>query len=150
MSNKWRKFCRLTLAERRLMALNLLMLPVIALLLKAVGFRRLQRVLVWLSPAKSASVESINEPRRVAEIVDSAARNGLFGANCLTRSLTLWWLLRRQGIASELRFGVRKVDGEFQAHAWLEHCGQVLNDAEDVAVSYSPFEDPLLRFGSKF
>lgn len=132
------------------MALNLLMLPVIALLLKAVGFRRLQRVLVWLSPAKSASVESINEPRRVAEIVDSAARNGLFGANCLTRSLTLWWLLRRQGIASELRFGVRKVDGEFQAHAWLEHCGQVLNDAEDVAVSYSPFEDPLLRFGSKF
>lgn len=149
MSNKWSKFWRLSATERRLLVLAWLVLPMIAALLKAVGFRRLQNFLLWLSPAKAVSGESINELRRAAEIVNSAARNGLFEANCLTRSLTLWWLLRRLGVASQLRFGVRKVDGEFQAHAWLEHCGQVLNDAEDVAVSYSPFEEPLLRFGSR-
>lgn len=132
--------------------LALVLLPIFALLIRAVGLGRLQRILLRLSPAKTVSAWSIGKLRRSAGIVDSAARNGFchfFPANCLTRSLTLWWLLRRQGIVSDLRIGVRKTDGEFQAHAWLEHQGQALNDAEDVGASYSPFEKTLLRFGSR-
>jgi hypothetical protein len=53
--------------------------------------------------------------------------------------LTLWWLLRRRGIDGELRIGVRKVAGQFQAHAWLEYCGAVLNDRADVSQRFASF-----------
>ena len=41
----------------------------------------------------------------------------------------LWWLLRRRGIAAELRIGARKEFERFEAHAWVEVDSAVLNDA---------------------
>ncbi len=70
-----------------------------------------------------------------------------YKGNCLSRSLALSWLLRRQGIESDLRIGVRNHEGEFQAHAWVECQSQVLNDASDVASRYRPFDE---RFGPEW
>ncbi len=39
--------------------------------------------------------------------------------SCLPESLAVWWLLGRQGIASNLRIGVRKVDQRLDGHAWV-------------------------------
>ena len=48
-------------------------------------------------------------------------------------------LLRRRGIDSDVRIGVRgDTQGEIQAHAWLEWNGEVINDAGDVASQYLP------------
>lgn len=41
-------------------------------------------------------------------------------ATRLRRSLVLWALLERAGVATELRLGFRKTDGVFEAHAWVE------------------------------
>jgi Transglutaminase-like superfamily len=49
-------------------------------------------------------------------------------------------LLRRRGIATNVRIGARgNRQGEFQAHAWLEWNGEVLNDVADVSTQYRPF-----------
>jgi hypothetical protein len=76
----------------------------------------------------------------VAQIVGSAERWSLLRPTCLTRSLTLGRLLRRQGLAANLRLGVAMPNGRFAAHAWVEHGGVVLNDTQDVARRYAPLE----------
>ncbi|NEO87481.1 MAG: lasso peptide biosynthesis B2 protein [Spirulina sp. SIO3F2] len=61
-------------------------------------------------------------------------------ANCLRQSLTLWTMLRWQGMATELRIGLRRVEGKVESHAWLEYQGQVIGDRPDVQQDYRAFE----------
>jgi hypothetical protein len=63
------------------------------------------------------------------------------GGNCLVRSLALFGVLRRAGIAAELRIGVDRTASALQAHAWVEVDGTPVNDAADVAARYAPFGD---------
>jgi hypothetical protein len=76
-------------------------------------------------------------------MVSVASRYSPAWTNCLRQSLVLWYLLRRQGIASELHLGVRREAGEFQAHAWVEFGGLTLNDGQDVRRRYAAFERPI-------
>jgi hypothetical protein len=69
-----------------------------------------------------------------------AAARGLGRPTCLVESLALWWLLRREGCAAELRIGVGKLAGRFEAHAWVECNGAVLNDADEVHRHYAGFD----------
>ncbi len=55
---------------------------------------------------------------------------------CLERSLTLWWMLRRQGIPSEIHFGGRLEDDVLEAHAWLEVDGVALTDVDEPRDSF--------------
>jgi len=75
-------------------------------------------------------------------LVQWAATYGPYGGNCLSRSLTLWWLLRRQGLESELRIGVSTTGGRFEAHAWIEFQGTVINDQPDVRERFGVFDLP--------
>lgn len=75
-------------------------------------------------------------------MIDLAARRGVFKANCLHRSLVLWWMLEMRGIRSELKFGARRLDGSFEAHAWVELDGRIINDAPDIREQFAPFERP--------
>ena len=80
--------------------------------------------------------------RESARLVDAAARNTLIGKNCLRESLWLWRQLRRQGIEAKLRIGApveRDSNSEWEAHAWVELDGQVLNDRPNVRNRYSEF-----------
>lgn len=48
-------------------------------------------------------------------------------ATCLTRALTLRWLLAQAGESATIAIGVRKDDaGAFKAHAWVVQDGQLL------------------------
>jgi hypothetical protein len=47
-------------------------------------------------------------------------------SRCLMRSLVLTVLLNRRGIATDLVIGVRTLDDEFGAHAWVELDGRPL------------------------
>src|SRR5258706_10193270 len=57
--------------------------------------------------------------------------------------MVLWWLLRRAGIAGELHIGGRKSGPRFEAHAWVELEGKVLNDSADVHIHYARFDAPI-------
>ena len=61
--------------------------------------------------------------------------------------MTLWWLLRRDGVEGELHIGARKEGTEFKAHAWVELGGEVLNDSAEVHNHYARFDAPIAAAG---
>jgi hypothetical protein len=43
-----------------------------------------------------------------------------------------------------LHIGARKSQGRFEAHAWVEWDGHVLNDSSDVHKHYARFDAPIV------
>jgi hypothetical protein len=146
MLSRWQKFRRLPWPARKLFLQALCLLPLIGLAIRLFSFRRTQ-----MAFRRALSVGKISrqnsDPRLVQQtsrMVRAAADHGPFHGNCLHQSLALWWLLRRQGIDSELRIGVRKSGARFEAHAWIEWRGRALNQRADVSRRFAAFEKPLL------
>ena len=140
MLRKWQKFQELLWAEKFLLAQALLLLPINVLGLRILGFRRWQSVLQRMITNPQANVAEVTTAQNIARVVNSASAQ-FFRNVCLPRSMTLWWMLGRRGIASELRIGVRKEDNIFTAHAWLECQGIVLNDSAEVGTNFTPFAE---------
>jgi len=121
------------------------LLPLISLSLRIRGFRATQAALQGFS-IPSKTVKRVGEQMMDAEdvrvavrMVNAAARYGL-GATCLEKSLTLWWLLRREGTTSSVRIGARKASGKFEAHAWVERDGAALNEPGAAHRHYATFD----------
>jgi transglutaminase superfamily protein len=87
-----------------------------------------------------ASPEGVQTAFRM---VRAALRYSFSQYTCLEESLTLWYLLRNQGIPVCLRIGVRKENEKFEAHAWVEHGGKALNQDEAVHQHYAAFDQDL-------
>lgn len=99
-------------------------------------FRRLRRLVAFLT--RSSQPASCNDSRvsQWTWAVSSASRF-VPKATCLTKALALHILLRRAGLQSRIHIGVRKEDGRFEAHAWVEsHDKVVIGDFE--LKRYSP------------
>jgi len=142
-SRQWRASLRtlsqLRWRDRWLLAQALVLIPCLGLLLKAVTFQRLARVLGALSSARvDRSVSAAPEARTVADVVGMASRHTLIANTCLHRSLALWWLLRRRGFDCQLRFGARKSGGRFEAHAWVEHEGTAIGVDRSTSDDFAP------------
>lgn len=133
----WRKFLALGAAQRRVVYRALALLPLAAAGIRFLGFQRTRSMLAWLSPPLPASSDS-PEAEEVARLVAAAARHGPLRATCLPTALVLQSILGRLGTATCLRLGVRLEAGDLQAHAWVEHGGDPLIDA-DVRERFSPF-----------
>ena len=143
------RFRKLTALERGFLVRALLLLPAIGLGLRMVGFGKVQTMLNTFGavdgrePAPDAALKTA---LAAARMVSMAARRGFYRANCLPTSLALAHFLRRQGIAVDLRVGVRKVAGALEAHAWVEYQGyqgQPLNDDMDVHERFPAFVQPI-------
>jgi hypothetical protein len=80
-------------------------------------------------------------PERLAELMAVAPAFGrpLVRSGCLTRGVTLFWLLRRRGVDVELRFGLDR-DGAADGHCWLVRDGE----------PYLEKVDPRARFAETF
>lgn len=123
-----------------------LLLPLTGAALRLFGYQGTRDRLARLSRPSGSAIPT--EPcaapgetaGRIARLVGIAANHGPYRATCLRQSLALWWLLRRRGVAAELRIGVRKEEGELLAHAWVECGGQALNDGQGVSKSYAAFD----------
>jgi hypothetical protein len=144
---KYRRFLDLAPEERTLCLRAAWRLPLVALQLRLFGVRPFQRACSGARDRPSTVLlpeEVTVRARRTGWCVAVAARYGLCRGNCLSRSLTLWWLLKEQGIESEVRVGVSGPSGRFEAHAWVECQGVVLNDRQDVDEVFAAFDQPLL------
>jgi hypothetical protein len=114
-----------------------LMIVLVKVLLKIRGFgptiHWIQRRATVMSIRGEVDDETINVSERNVALA-CALYPGR--AQCLERSLVLYYLLRRQGV--DLRFvnGV-KVD-PFAAHAWIEYRGRPLNDVAEHVALYTP------------
>lgn len=79
------------------------------------------------------------EARALARAIVRAARYGVFRPQCLVRSMALSRMLVAHGIGgSMVRVGVRRKDGEFLAHAWVELAGETLGDADEHVGTFAP------------
>jgi Transglutaminase-like superfamily len=149
----WRRFWRLSGFERDIALEAAACLPATWVGLRVAGFRRWKSLLGWLAPRvvpDAASNVSLEETaRQIARMEEAAARNLFFGTNCLEQSLVLWWLLRIRGIAAEMRFGARKEANRFEAHAWVEFQGAILNGPGEESIDFVPFEEKARSMGTQ-
>ncbi len=122
----------------------ILLLPLIDAGLRIWGFRRVYSALESLSVPRSARTQPIPDADigQMVRLVDVAANRGPVRVTCLRRSLAAWWLLRRHGVISEIQIGVRRRDGAFEAHAWVERDGIVLNDRADIGLDFATLASP--------
>ncbi len=143
MWERLRRFSALERPAQELFLRAVVLLPLVAMSLRWRGFKAtqaaLQRLLSKANP-ESDAVLAGKDAAVTAHMVNAADRHGLVHPSCLAKSLTLWWLLGRQGIPSHLRIGIRKEKGKFEAHAWVECDGAALNEPDEHHHHYSAFD----------
>ena len=134
-------------ASRRMFWRTAILLPLVrwSLRLRGYGktFNSLQKRAQFQPKATEVAPESREEVQSTCRMVRAALRYSLAQYTCLEESLTLWYLLRRQGIPACLRIGVRKENEKFEAHAWVEYGGEALNQYEAEHRHYAAFEQDL-------
>ena len=82
--------------------------------------------------------------------VRRAARYHPVEMKCLPRALALTKMLGARGIAVDLKLGVRREDGRFAGHAWVEWNGEVVNESAAVSASYAVLNHSLDRGAEAF
>lgn len=138
---QWR---RLSANERRTLLQALLLVPAMHVVVRVIGFNRLQQRIARTTPRRSrAEATAATHLRTCVVSVNRVKRFSVLGlrGNCLSQSLALTWLLRRRGLSPTLRLGARLIDGQFDAHAWVEYDGRVLNDTQDVGARFTPLTE---------
>lgn len=121
-------------------------------LLRSRGLQDAQAALSRWAPGRRTHADRATSVARMTYLVAVASDVGPRRPNCLQRSLVLWWLLRRRGIDSEVRIGVRRSRGKegLDFHAWVEHDGRVLNDASDIRQHFATFDRAIVPRGASF
>ena len=123
------------------------MLRLVECSLRILGFARTCRLIATISQpnenrivrSKLARVRGIRrEVSKAALLPPSSDRD------CLRRSLVLLYRLRRINVEADLRTGVKRKEGSFAFHAWLELDGIVLNDDLNEVATYQVIDIPKL------
>ena len=143
--SKWNTLKHLSRRERAWLWQAWLFLPVVSVLLRLIGYRRTMAWLQTLCTGKTASVPAEADAAALGRLVNIAARYSVMPVSCLPRSVALWWLLRRAGVAADLRIGVQKEADVFMAHAWVEISGVPVGDTGSgrygaFALSFAPLK----------
>ena len=143
MFRKIRTFRRLEPNLRR-MALEIVLLPltVRAGFVLAGTVRTTRLLSAWsrrnnVNRVPDASAKLIADAVRLQRIVRGSLG---IGGTCLVRSLVLQAVMRRRGLETALRIGVRKVGAVAEGHAWLEYQGTPVNETTGVTSTYVLFE----------
>jgi hypothetical protein len=134
----WQRWREMPSIERRQFVIAAGLVPAMAVALRIVGFNRMQ---AWLNDVGTPAATAAPTPtviRAAVLAISRVKRYGLYRGNCLSQSMTLVWLLKRRGAAPDLRLGVRLTGPKFDAHAWVELDGRVLNDTPDVHTRFTP------------
>ena len=125
----------MTWRERALLAQATALLP----MAKLAGDTIARYGVTRRSPAEATDPRAERLARRTARLVALASTALPWHFSCLQRSAVLHLLLRQQRIQADLRIGVRRNEGSFEAHAWVEIAGQPINDAPGIANDFLPF-----------
>ena len=144
MIRKLKLFFSLEPLDRRMLMEALLLPGLIWLGFRIMGVPRTQGLLRrWAAGTKNGPSIGIAAVQRARRAQTMIRRNLGRPGNCLVRSLTLWAMLLRRGVVTDLRVGFRKRDGRIEGHAWLEHDDTPINEALSEARSYVPYDKPV-------
>jgi hypothetical protein len=113
---------------------------VAAPLMVRAGLPRLQR---WLEPRSSPTHRPPADTEQLSgqygKWVESIITRGrpLVRPGCLTRGVSLYYALRREGMDVALCFGVGPQDGAIAGHCWLEWEGHPLLERVDPLSAFT-------------
>ena len=144
MMQRFRRFRRLSGLERAVVLEALIALPVAWLGVPLLGFRVCRGAFEQRARAARNSsfleTDTLNIAKRIARLEAVTASNLFFRTSCLEQSLVLCRLLRRRGMKATLRIGARKEADRFEAHAWVEMAGNVVDGGGTEHLHFRPFE----------
>jgi hypothetical protein len=145
MLRRLRKFLRLPVKERRLLARVLLLLSITRAGLVVVGYGRMRKLFSrFLNPHYQRPNPPFGNVDQVVDAVKIGARFVLGDKPCLNQAMVTQFLLGRRSILTVIRIGVvRNERGQLEAHAWVEHEGRILIGETSKLGLYSQF--PPLR-----
>lgn len=92
-----------------------------------------------IEPVPASAEAKLEAVRAVEYAVAMAAALYPGRAKCLEQSLTLYYLLRRRGVAVVYCHGVQPYP--FEGHAWIEFRGKVINDVVEHVRHFIPLPD---------
>ena len=133
---------RLDAREWADLAVCWMVVPAIGLGLWACGLQAMRRRLATSTrPTTLVDEATIRRLSQMPRWISIAARRSPWRAKCLTRSLALQWILRRHGMESDLRLGVRREGAVVLAHAWIDCAALPGLDPAAQASGYAAFPD---------
>jgi hypothetical protein len=144
MMQRFRRFRRLRRFERGVVLEAVIGLPIAWLAVRLLGFRICRAIFeksrATEQDSKSPEPNVLGVARRIAHLEVVTAANLFFRTNCLEQSLVLCRMLRRRGLSADLRIGARKEADRFEAHAWVEVAGNVIDGGGTEHLHFVPFE----------
>ena len=148
MWTRLQRFRALAPNARKMFLRAAVFVPAVSISLKIRGFQATRKSLfgfrrVSSNRSRLGFIEPFQEnehARLTARMVNAAVYHVWPSSSCLEKSLALWWMLRTQGISSELRIGARKIKDKFEAHAWVEREGSALNEPRQEHRHYAKFD----------
>jgi Transglutaminase-like superfamily len=146
MMQTWQRFRRLSRSERGIVLEAATGLLTSWLVVRLLGFRICRYVFEkplsgrnsWNS--KSGEADALAVARRIAHLEAVTAANLFFRTSCLEHSLVLCRMLRQRGMNADLRIGARKEGNRFEAHAWVELDGSVVDGSGSDHLHFVPFK----------
>ncbi len=145
MFGKVRQFLDLPNSHKLIFTKISLIVPLVELGIKTFGFKRTFNLLKRFTKKTKKPVANptliINRHRNFLYLY---SKQFPFFGKCLAQSLTLWVLLQNKSINTDLRFGMKKENNKFLAHAWLEYDGKPLATEEEQKENYLSFNESIL------
>jgi transglutaminase superfamily protein len=105
----------------------------VALLVPALLRLPLSTLERMLEPRRVRRLPKAGDTERWPSIVDRLIAHGrpFVRPGCLTRGVTLFYVLRRRGYDVRLAFGIGDVDGRVEGHCWLMRDGEPFLERTD-------------------
>lgn len=125
-SRSIRRWRELDQRQRGWLAVFVAMLPLVRLSLRIRGFERTRALIERLTKRanqRQPSRRDLISADNLARLAQIAGRRGVLVAKCLPQALAVYGAIRRRGLDPVLQIGVRKKEGSFEAHAWVELAG---------------------------
>ena len=150
MIREIKAFGVLPFSHKLVMVRAFLILPCLQISLRSLGLNRTRRILTALCRAPNPDPkDGLIRARRIANYTYVVNNRFPFLGECLARSLTIWFQLRRIGIESDLKFGMKKEQSELLAHAWIEYKGESLASINEQNEGYVFYNESILSESSE-
>lgn len=144
MMQRFHRFRRLSGFERAVVLEAVIGLPIAWLAARLLGFRICRAAFDERGGAaqnsKPLDAGTLDMARRIAHLEAVTAANLFLRTSCLEQSFVLRRMLSRRGMNAALRIGARKEEDRFEAHAWVEMAGSVVDGGGTGHLHFMPFE----------
>jgi hypothetical protein len=140
MPEQWDRLRARSWADCFQLAALALILPLIDMSLRSLGFIQTRTWIERLSPVRHPRVAAgrdLASAHALAELAAIAGRNGPVQTTCLRQSLALYGWLRWRGLQPKVIIGARKDTDSIEAHAWVEVDGTAIGES---GTTHTPFQ----------